>query len=159
MIKAKHRAELAHAHGAALYRLFVKIVAEQVDPVRAGKIVATIAVEIRQRHAARGFDETRGGQVGAYQTPVLERHAIGRSELQIRQRFRRLGSGPNRLGETGSVSLRKLIETGPTAGGDVVRRAVGTEKPLRVIFVEWHEAREPARDPHMAGKRGVFGLR
>ena len=97
--------------------------------------------------------------MGAYQAAILERHPIGRGELQIRQRFRRLGSGANRLGEAGPVNLRKLLETGAAAGGDVVRGAVGTEKPLRVVFVERHKAREPARDSRMAGKRGVFGLR
>jgi len=48
---------------------------------------------------------------------------------------------------------------GAAVGGDVVRGTVGTEKSLRIVFIERHKACEPARDPRIAGKRGVFGLR
>ena len=79
MVRAQHRAELAHARGAALDAVLVEVVAEHVDAVGAGEIVEAVAVEIgdraRRRTSARNEPSV---QMLAHEAAELERHAVAR---------------------------------------------------------------------------------
>ena len=159
MIGAEHRTKLAHPRSAALDRLFVEVVAEEVYAVGTADIVEAIAVEISNGHAFARLHEGGGGQVGAYVAVVLERHPVGVGELQVRDAFSRFGGAPDRFGKARVVKSRQPGEPCTAARNNVLRRSVGTEESRLVVFVKRHEPRKPPRDPCMTGDRFMFGLR
>ena len=159
VITTEHRPEFAHPCSAPLDRTLVKIVAEQVDAVRASEVVTGIAVEISEGHAMRRRDEACRRQMCPHQVSILERHAIGSGKLQVRQRLRRRGGASNGLGEPQPVNLRKLFKGRASPLRDVTRRAIGAEKSLRAVFIKRHEAGQAAGDARMAGERRMLGLR
>src|SRR5271169_5159536 len=84
MIGPQYRAEFTHALEATGNAVLVKIVAKQIDAVRAGEIVEQIAVEVGRRHSGRRLQKCADRQVPADVAAELKRDAIRLSELQIR---------------------------------------------------------------------------
>ena len=159
MVGAEHRAKLAHPRRAALDGFLVKIVTENVDAVGAAQIVAAIAVQIGDRHAARRLHEGGGRQVRAHHAAILERHPIGIGELQIGNGLARFGGAPDGFGKARLIKRRQPGEAGAASCDDVRRRVVGREEASLVVVVERHQAGEPACDPGVPGERPVLGLR
>ena len=156
MIRAEHRAKLAHPRRAALDGLFIEVIAEEVHAVGTGDIVEAIAVEVSDGDAGARLHERRGGQMRAHIAAVLERYPIGVGELQIGNTGRRLGGAPDGLGKARLVKRRKPFEPGAAALRNFRRRAVRTEESRFIVFIERHESRKPPRDPRVTGQRRCF---
>ena len=159
MIRAEHRPEVAGLLDGARNALLVEVVAEQVDAVRAGQVVAAIAVEVGDGHAGRRLHEGRGRQMPAHEAAELERHPIGVGELQVRNAV------TDRVGQSRGFGIAfreqggEPHEAGLARRRDVVGRIVGAEEAALVVFVERHQGGDPARHPGMAGERAVLRLR
>ena len=134
VIGAEHRAEVAHARGAALDALLVEVVAEDVDAVGAGQVVEAVAVEIGDGDAGGRLHEGAGVQVLAHEAAVLERHAVGAGELQVGDAFLDLRREPDRLGEALPVERRQAHEAGAALARDLLRARRRSERtaPRRI---------------------------
>ena len=75
----------------AIDALLVEIVAEQIDAVRAGKIVERISVEVGRRDPGRRLQKRADRQMPAHVAAELKRDAISLGELQIRDQIGGLG--------------------------------------------------------------------
>jgi len=151
--------KLAHACNAALDRRFVKVIAEDIDAIRAGQVIALVAVKIGDRDAARRLHQGGGRQLRSDHAAVLKWHSIGVGKLQIGDGLARLRGAPDGFGKAGSVERRQSGEARSPPGRDLRRRAVGTEEAVFTVVVERHQAGKSARDPGVAGERAVLGLR
>src|SRR5271165_2064668 len=101
-----------HALDAAIDALLVEIVAEQIDAVRAGKIVERISVEVGRPDPARRLEKRADRQMAAYVAAELKRDAIGFGELQIRDQARRLGRQLQCGGKSFAIEIRQPREIG-----------------------------------------------
>src|SRR5262245_3710050 len=83
VIRAKHGTKLSNAGKTALHRPFVAVMAKEIDAIRPAEIVEPVAVEIDKHHALGRSNEGADLEMLAHQAAVLERHAVGLSELNI----------------------------------------------------------------------------
>lgn len=95
----------------------------------------------------------------ANQTAVLERHAVGLGELQVGNPLRCLGGHLPAAGEALLVKRGKAEEAVLAAGGDLRRRAVGTEEIIDVEFIMRHQPRDHFGHFRMSGQRAMLGAR
>ncbi len=159
VIRAEYGTEVANACHAPLDGVFVEIVSEDVDAVGTGEIVEPIAVQIGYRDTIGRLQESADRQIRAHHAAVLKWHSVGAGELQIGNVFAGLCRAPARLGKARFVERTKLLESGATARHDVIRRPVRAKELTLVVFVEWNEGREAARNTRMTGDGPVFCLR
>ena len=159
MIRAQQGAEIANAVCPAVDCALVKIVAENVDAVRASEIVEAVAVEIGDGHALGRLHKGADREAGAHLVPVLEWHAVSAGELQIGDVVGGFGSLAVRFGESRPVKVGKPLETRTTALRDIAWRTVGTKELFVAVLVEREERCDASCHPGVPGKRAVFGLR
>ncbi len=159
MVGSEHRTEVAHERLPALHAAFVEVVAEDVDAVGAGEVVADIAVEIGDGHARGRLHERSGTEVPAHDAAELERHPVGVGELQVRDAVGDLSGALRGLGESHPIKLGEPVEAGAAAGRHLRGRVVAAEEPRLVVFVGGDQRRQAPRHPGMPGERGVFRLR
>ncbi len=82
-------------------QLFVEVVSENVDAVRAGEVVELVTVEIGNGATGGRLQERAALEVLLHVTRELERHAVARRELHVRDAARHF------LGQRGA--LRKAL--------------------------------------------------
>src|SRR5580704_17878787 len=87
---------------------------------------------------------------------VLKGNAIGRDELEVGKS--RLDRGCQRAGpcESGFVKGREAQKAIAPLRSDLLRRIVGPEEPIVVVFVKWNQRRNPPRQPGMSGQRPML---
>ena len=159
MIGTQQGAEFMHPRRAPFDSALIEVVAKNVDAVGATQIIEAIAIEIGDRHAIGRLDEGADWQIGAHDTAILERHAIGAGKLQVGNVLAGFRSLPNRFGKACLIERSEPFKSGAPALRDIGGCAVGAEEPLFVIFVERNEGGEPTGHSRMARERRVFGLR
>ena len=151
MVAAQDWSQGADAFIACFHARFVEVVTEQIHPVGTRQVVETIPVEVGQRHPLGRRQERARAQMLAHEPAVLERHAVGFGELQVRNAFAGLGGEPTRFGEPLPVQSRQPVEARPAAGRDLVGCVVGAEEP-----VERHQRGHAPREPRVSGQRAVL---
>ena len=121
-VGAQHRAERAHAPGAALHAALVEIVAQQVHAIRAGEIVEGVAVEIGDLDAVRRGEKRTGGQMRLHVRAEREGHAVALGELQV-------GDVRTPLRPSGRASRTPSSAAGATGRSKAARRRSATSVP------------------------------
>ena len=96
----------------------------------------------------------------AHEAAELERHAVAGGELQIgdsraapRWSVRRVA------GKAPRVQSRQRAERRAARLDDRRRRVIGAEELILIVFVERHQARDPAPEARMACERAMLGSR
>jgi NAD(P)-dependent dehydrogenase (short-subunit alcohol dehydrogenase family) len=120
------------------------------DQPRQGELVQVD----RDRHG-----EARHRQPLAHVAAVLEGHAVGAGELQVRQALARLGGHRQRTRKARPELGRQPVDRRAAALHHVGRRVVRAEERVFVEVVAGQQPRHPLGQPRMAAKRAVLGLR
>ncbi len=118
-----------------------------------------IAVEIGDDGPFGSGKESAGAEMLADQRTELERHAVAAGELQIGQRFARLGGQRARLGVAFGVERGERHETRAALRGDRIGGAVGAEEAILAIVVERDLPGDALGHADMTGERLVLGAR
>ena len=105
------------------------------------------------------LQERAGLEVPAHEAAELERHAVARRELQVRDAGFDFAGRARAFGEALRVERGEPHEAGAPRCGDVVRRIVRAEELGLVVLVERHERGEPARPARVTGERAVLRAR
>ena len=153
----QHRAERAHAPGAALHAAFVEIVSQQVHAVRPGEIVEDVAVEIGELDAVRSGEKRASGQMRLHVRAEREGHAVALGELQVGDAERRFGCPVQCPRSRRPQQARQSLEGGAAAGRDVCAGAVGVEEIGVVKGVMGHQRRDATGEARMAGEGPMLG--
>ena len=147
-------------HGRALVDAgLVKVVAQQVDAVRAGQIVKAIAVEVLHKDIAAGLQEAARAQVLTQVGAVLEGHAVLAGELQVRQVGTGLGGDLCRAGITALEVGTQSGEAGSPLGHDRCIGPVGGKEGVFVVGVTRNHRGHALGQPRVTGQRPVLGPR
>ena len=158
-IGAQHRAERAHAAGAALHAGLVEIVAEQVDAVRAGQVVAGVAVEIGDLDAIRRSDKRPRGQMLLHGGAEREGHAVALGELQVGDMRGCFGRPVERPHAARAQQARQVREGGAAPVGDLGGRVVGGEEMRVVEGIARHQRGDAPGEARMSGEGTMLGAR
>ncbi len=157
VIGAEHGAQRFGRTAALGHALFIEVVAEHVDAVRAGQVVGHVAVEVGHGHAGGAGREGARAQVPRNVAAELERHTVHVRELQVRDALARLLGQCPRLGRALGIKLGKPLEGGPALRRDVGRRPVHIEEAGFGILVIGHEPGNAPRPLRMPCERGMLG--
>src|SRR5215470_4724353 len=159
MVRTENRAEARAALAATPDAFLVEVVPEEIDAVRARKVISCIAVEVRERGpGGRGGKDARAEML-AHEAAVLERDLVRARELEIGDVVEDLSGEPRRLRESRGVQRREPHETGTPPPNHFFRRAVRAEERRLVVLVERDETRDLSCDARVPGQRGMFGAR
>src|SRR5208283_24741 len=139
MIGSKHRPQLARVLLALGDRLLVEIIAEDIDAVGGGEVVKNVSVEVGQRDAGRGLEESAGGQTPRDIAAELKRRAITLGELQVGDALRSLCAQTVRRRKSLAIGFGETHESDAPLRGDLGRRTVAAKNALFVIFIEGKE--------------------
>ena len=159
VVGAEHRPQVAHPRAAAFDAFLVEVVAKYIHAIRAGQVVALVAVQIGRGWAAGGDDKGSGVQVLADKAAELEGHAVARRELQIGDLVLDFIGLPHSVGKALRIECGQAPEGRPALFADVLRSVVGPEELRFVILVVGYESGQQAPQPRVAGKRAVLGAR
>ena len=159
VVRAEHRAERICALEAAGHAVFIKVIAEDVDAIRAGEVVERIAVEIGDHHAGRRLQKRADAQVLADHAVVLERHAVGFGELHVRDAGRRFFGQAHGLGVALLVERGKLLETDPAALDHAGGRVIGRKEPVAAVFIKRYQPGDTPGHLGMSRQRAVLRAR
>jgi len=139
-VGAQHRSKGIDASGTAVEAGLVEVVAQQVDAVGPGQVVAGIAVEVGDHDAARLGEKRAHRELRLRERAELERDAVGFGELQV-------GDVPGRVLRLLQGALvarpeeaREAFEFGAPPAGDFRRGVVGREEPRLVEGVVGDQA-------------------
>ena len=152
MIGAKHSAQPGSARRALGHAGLVELVAEEVYPVRAGEIVEAVAVKVDEHHAIGSRGKGTDRQVPAHEGAVLERHAVGGSELQVGDARSCFLGELERARKAVTVQRREAREGGAAARLYLLGRTVAAEEAALVVGVPRYQRRHAPRQPGMAGE-------
>ncbi len=158
-VVAQHRSQFGDAGRAALHAALVEVVAQEVDAVGAGEVVAGIAVEVGDLHARRLGDEGARRQCSPDARAELEGHAIALGELQVGDVRGGLGGALERALRPGAERARQPLEAGAAPRGDLLARIVGAEEGGIVVGVVRHQPGQGAGHAGVARQRAVLGAR
>ena len=110
------------------------------------------------RDAARLFQEGSRPQVLADHSAELERDAVAFRKLQVGNAVGCLGGEADRFRVARPVKLGQPRECRAAVLGDFLRRIVGAEEPVLVVFVIRDQRRDAPGHPGVARQGSVLGL-